>query len=98
MAAACGRTRVILIGFLAIEDLDDALPPETFARLHLPYEAGFLAGKAFVNYRRRGGARLTPLPDFYIGAHAAIAGYRLLTRDVARYRTYFPTVTLMTPR
>jgi predicted nucleic acid-binding protein len=57
-----------------------------------------LIDAAFVNYRRRGGARVTPLPDFYIGAHAAVAGYRLLTRDVARYRTYFPTVILMTPR
>jgi hypothetical protein len=58
---------------------------------------GFLAGKAFLQYRKRGGARLLPLPDFYIGAHAAVRGYRLLTRDAARYRSYFPTVDLVTP-
>lgn len=87
----------VSIGFPTIEELDDALPPETFARMQLPYDAGFLAGKAFVTYRRRGGAKTTPLPDFYIGAHAAISGYRLLTRDGARYRTYFPTLTLITP-
>jgi predicted nucleic acid-binding protein len=87
----------VSIGFATIEELDDALPAEAFARVQLPYEAGFLAGKAFVDYRRRGGARVAPLPDFYIGAHAAISGYRLLTRDAARYRTYFPTVALIAP-
>jgi predicted nucleic acid-binding protein len=88
----------VSVGFSVIEELDDALPVETFARMQLPYDAAFLAGKAFVNYRRRGGAKVTPLPDFYIGAHAAIAGYRLLTRDAARYRTYFPTVALIAPQ
>jgi predicted nucleic acid-binding protein len=68
-----------------------------FIRAELPYEAGFLAGKAFLNYRRRGGGKETPLPDFYIGAHAAIAGYRLLTRDARRYRTYFPSVDIIAP-
>jgi len=87
----------VSIGFAAIEELDDALPPDVFAREPLPYEAGFLAGKAFVAYRRRGGARSVPLPDFYIGAHAAINSHRLLTRDAQRYRTYFPTVRLLTP-
>jgi predicted nucleic acid-binding protein len=87
----------VSIGFGSIEDLDDALPPAVFAREPLPYEAGFLAGKAFVAYRRRGGARSVPLPDFYIGAHAAINNYRMLTRDARRYRTYFPTVQLLTP-
>lgn len=87
----------VSIGFATIEELDDALPAETIVRVQLPYEAGFLAGKAFINYRRRGGARTTPLPDFYIGAHAAIAGFRLLTRDAARYRTYFPTVAVIAP-
>jgi len=87
----------VSIGFAAIEELDDALPPDVFAREPLPYEAGFLAGKAFVAYRRRGGARSVPLPDFYIGAHAAINSHRLLTRDAQRYRTYFPTVQLLTP-
>lgn len=57
-----------------------------------------MAGRAFLGYRRRGGQRRSPLPDFYIGAHAAVRGYRLLTRDVARYRAYFPTVELVAPR
>lgn len=87
----------VSIGFDTIEELDDALPADTFARVPLPYEAGFLAGKAFLNYRRRGGAKVTPLPDFYIGAHAAISGYRLLTRDATRYRTYFPKVSVIAP-
>lgn len=87
----------VSIGFEKIEDLEDALPPELFRREPLPYEAGFLAGKCFVDYRRRGGRRRSPLPDFYIGAHAAIAGYRLLTRDPKRFRTYFPKLQLITP-
>jgi predicted nucleic acid-binding protein len=84
-------------GFDRIEDLDDAVPADDFEREALPYEAGFVAGKAFLAYRRRGGQKRSPLPDFYIGAHAAVRGYRLLTRDVARYRTYFPAVTLIAP-
>lgn len=87
----------VSIGFPTIEELDDALPPEVYLRAGLPYEAAFLAGQAFLGYRQRGGAKTTPLRDFYIGAHAAIAGYRLLTRDAARYRTYFPTVALVAP-
>lgn len=62
-----------------------------------PYEAAFLAGKAYLAYRRRGGSRAAPLADFYIGAHAAVAGLRLLTRDPGRYRTYFPTVEIIAP-
>ena len=85
-------------GFDRIEDLDDAVPADDFRREALPYEAGFLAGKALLAYRRRGGQKRSSLPDFYIGAHAAVRGYRLLTRDVARYRTYFPTVTLIAPQ
>lgn len=84
-------------GFDRIEDLDHALPVADFEREPLPYEAGFVAGKAFLAYRKRGGERRSPLPDFYIGAHAAVRRYRLLTRDVTRYRTYFPTVLLLTP-
>lgn len=84
-------------GFDRIEDLDDAVPADDFRREALPYEAGFLAGKAFLAYRRRGGQKRSPLPDFYIGAHSAVRGYRLLTRDATRYRTYFPTVTLIAP-
>ena len=70
---------------------------DVYRREPLPYEAAFLAGKAFLDYRRRGGTRASPLPDFYIGAHAAVRRYRLLTRDAARYRTYFPTVELIAP-
>lgn len=84
-------------GFERIEDLDDAVPAEDFAREPLPYEAGFVAGKAFLAYRKRGGERRSPLSDFYIGAHAAVRGYQLLTRDSTRYRTYFPTVKLIAP-
>jgi predicted nucleic acid-binding protein len=87
----------VSIGFDRIEDLEDAVPAEDFRREELPFEAGFLAGKAFLSYRRRGGRKRSPLPDFYIGAHSAIRGYRLLTRDAARYRTYFATVTLIAP-
>jgi predicted nucleic acid-binding protein len=87
----------VSVGYPRIEDLEAAVPASLYRREPLPYEAAFLAGKAFLQYRRRRGARLTPLPDFYIGAHAAVAGYRLLTRDAARYRTYFPTVTLISP-
>ncbi|HEY2410287.1 MAG TPA: type II toxin-antitoxin system VapC family toxin [Polyangiaceae bacterium] len=87
----------VSIAYPKIEDVEAALPANVFRRDPLPYEAAFLAGKAFLRYRKRGGARRTPLPDFYIGAHAAVAGFQLLTRDVARYRTYFPTVTLISP-
>ncbi|MHB1537993.1 MAG: type II toxin-antitoxin system VapC family toxin [Solirubrobacteraceae bacterium] len=87
----------ISTGFDKIEALDDAVPASDFERESLPYEAGFLAGKAFLAYRRRGGKRRSPLPDFYIGAHAAIRGYRLLTRDVSRYRTSFPSLEILAP-
>jgi predicted nucleic acid-binding protein len=87
----------VSIRYETIEELEEALPAAVFRREVLPHEAGFLAGKAFLRYRRRGGRRSSPLPDFYIGAHAAVAGYRLLTRDPSRYRTYFPTVDLISP-
>jgi len=87
----------VSVGFERIEELEAALPPELLRREPLPWEAGFLAGKCFVAYRRRGGAGRTPLPDFYIGAHAAVCGYRLLTRDARRYRTYFPSLPLIAP-
>ncbi len=80
-----------------IEDLDRTFPKSSFDREPIPFDAAFLAGKAFAAYRRRGGGKRSPLPDFFIGAHAAIAGYRLLTRDVTRYRTYFPTLELIAP-
>lgn len=88
----------ISIAYSRIEDLEGVVPPQAFRREALSYEAGFLAGKAFLTYRRRGGTRRSPLPDFYVGAHAAIAGYRLLTRDDNRYRSYFPSVQLIAPR
>jgi hypothetical protein len=87
----------VSIGFGRIEELEDALPPDYFVREPLPWDAAFLAAKAFVTYRRRGGIRRAPLPDFYIGAHAAIAGYTLLTRDPRRYRTYFPRLHVTAP-
>ncbi len=80
-----------------IEELDIALPKTMFDREAIPYGAAFLASKAFLSYRRRGGTKRSPLPDFFIGAHAAVAGYRLLTRDVGRYRTYFPKLPLIAP-
>ncbi len=87
----------VSVGFERIEELDEAIPPSFFRRASLPWEAGFLAGKCFLHYKRRGGAQVSPLPDFYIGAHAAVAGMRLLTRDAARYRRYFPKLRVLAP-
>lgn len=87
----------VSVGFPTIEEVEAALPADLYRREDLPYEAAFLAGKCFLRYRRGGGAKRSPLPDFYIGAHAAVAGYRLLTRDAARYRTYFPKLELIAP-
>jgi predicted nucleic acid-binding protein len=87
----------VSIRFARIEDLEEAIPDTVFRRDPLPYDAAFLAGKAFASYRKRGGPRHAPMPDFYIGAHAAVAGFRLLTRDATRYRTYFPSVALIAP-
>jgi predicted nucleic acid-binding protein len=79
------------------DELDRDLPFDDFQREQLPWAAAFLAAKAFAEYRRRGGHRRSPLPDFFIGAHAAVAGLQLLTRDKSRYVTYFPTVKLIIP-
>lgn len=87
----------ISVRFSRIEDLEDALPASEYRRAQLPWEAAFLAAKAFVQYRRAGGSRSSTLPDFFIGAHAAVERLTLLTRDAARYRTYFPTVHLVAP-
>jgi predicted nucleic acid-binding protein len=87
----------VSVRFDRIEELDAALPPTLFRRDELPWEAGFLAGKCFRQYRRRGGARRSPLPDFYVGAHAAVRGHALLTRDGSRYRTYFPRLEVIAP-
>lgn len=81
--------------FDRIEDADRALVD--FERRILPYEAGFLAGKAFLAYRRRGGAKRSPMPDFYVGAHAVVERMRLLTRDATRYRTHFPALEIVAP-
>ncbi len=87
----------VSVAYTRIEELDAALPADTFTRLALPWAAAFLAGKCFLGYRRGGGERRSPLPDFYIGAHAAVAGMRLLTRDASRYRAYLPALVLITP-
>ncbi|GAB6163071.1 type II toxin-antitoxin system VapC family toxin [Desulfothermus naphthae] len=80
----------ISIGFEKIEEVEEALPSDIFIREPLPWEAAFLAGKCFLAYKKRNGKKTSPLPDFYIGAHAAVCRYILLTRDSRRYRTYFP--------
>jgi predicted nucleic acid-binding protein len=87
----------VSVRFRRIENLDDALGHD-FERRPLPWAAAFLAGKSFVSYRRRGGTRTAPLPDFYIGAHAAVEKLALLTRDASRYHHYFPSVRLIAPR
>jgi predicted nucleic acid-binding protein len=83
--------------YATVEALDDALPLEYYKREALPWAAAFLAAKCFEVYRRRGGVKRSPLPDFYIGAHAAVAGLTLLTRDARRYRTYFPKLRIIAP-
>lgn len=84
-------------GFPNVELLNATLSPALVEREDLPWDAAFLAGKAYLSYRRSGGDRRSPLPDFYIGAHAAVKAYRLLSRDAARYRTYFPNLELISP-
>lgn len=106
IAAAVDRGRAVInpliyaevsVGYETIEELDELLPADGYEREPLPYLAGFAAGKAFLRYRHGGGQKRSPMPDFYIGAHAAIAGYRLLTRDVSRYHAYFPTIDIIAP-
>lgn len=87
----------VSINYTTIEALDAALPITLYRRDALPWEAVFLVGKSFLLYRRRGGRRTSPLPDFYIGAHAAIERLTLLTRDPAPYRTYFPKLEILGP-
>jgi predicted nucleic acid-binding protein len=88
----------VSIRFSTVEALEDALPSKDYRREPIPWAAAFLAGKVFLDYRRHKGTKSTTLPDFFIGAHAAVAGLALLTRDVDRYRTYFPTVSLLAPK
>jgi predicted nucleic acid-binding protein len=87
----------ISIGFNRIEDLESAIIGAGFQMLDFPKEALFLAGKAFLKYKKKRGARSSPLPDFFIGAQAAVLNIALITRDVSRYRSYFPTVNLISP-
>ncbi|MFZ0546922.1 MAG: PIN domain-containing protein [Candidatus Promineifilaceae bacterium] len=87
----------VSIGFNRIEELEEVILQAGLQMLDLSREVLFLAGKAFLQYRRNKGTKSSPLPDFYIGAHAAILNIDLITRDVSRYITYFPTVNLITP-
>lgn len=87
----------ISIGFERIEEPESALRPTGFILLDIPKEALFMAGKAFLKYKTRLGKRRFPLHDFFIGAHAAVMELALLTRDARRYRSYFPTVGLISP-
>jgi hypothetical protein len=107
MVSRCMRRGPVLInpvifaevaaGFASLDELNRRLPETSIARESLPFEAAFLAARAFVIYRHKGGPRRSPLPDFYIGAHAAVAGHTLLTRDARRYRHYFPKLPIIAP-
>ena len=88
----------VSVRFARVEDLEDALPPMDYRRADLPWDAAFLAAKAFASYRRRGGSRSSTLPDFFIGAHAAVEDLMLVTRDATRYRSYFPTLRVTAPQ
>ncbi len=88
----------VSISFKNTEDIDVVLPKSMFTRQQIPWEAAFLAGKSFVEYRAMGGKKRSPLPDFFIGAHALTGGMDLVTRDAARYRTYFPKLNVISPK
>lgn len=83
--------------FASAEDMERYVSGSVFRREDLPWDAAYYAGRAYIQYRRNGGSRRSPMPDFYIGAHAAVRGYALLTRDTAHYTTYFPAVRLIAP-
>lgn len=87
----------ISVSYSSLETMESALTESRIVRFSLPWEAAFLAGRCFVDYKQRGGQRRSPMPDFYIGAHALISGMPLLTRDAQRYRSYFPRLRLITP-
>lgn len=104
--AAMSRGRIVInqiiyseasVPYLDAEEFDAILNINRLVKEDIPWRGAFLAGKAFLEYRRRGGVRNQGLPDFFIGAHASVNGYRLLTRDATRYRTYFPEVSLIAP-
>ncbi|MDP2787877.1 MAG: type II toxin-antitoxin system VapC family toxin [Pseudomonadota bacterium] len=86
----------ISIAYASPADLDRVLARLTIGRHDVPWAAAFLAGQAFLQYRRQGGQKTAPLPDFYIGADAQISGFTLITRDARRYRSYFPALNLLT--
>jgi len=87
----------ISMSFSTLEALDDVVVTMALELREIPRPALFLAAKAYAQYRRRGGTKLQVLPDFFIGAHAAVEGWPLLTRDASRFRTYFPTLDIVTP-
>jgi predicted nucleic acid-binding protein len=87
----------VSIRYSSIEEFEAVLSGTWLEREAIPFEAAFLAGKCFLNYRKRGGSKTSTLPDFLIGAHAAVSGYSLITRDAPRYRTYFPKLVLISP-
>ena len=87
----------VSVGFERIEEFESAIQVAAFQILEIPKEALFLAGKVFLQYKKNKGTKLSPLPDFYIGAQAAVLNLGLITRDEGRYRTYFPTINLITP-
>jgi predicted nucleic acid-binding protein len=88
----------VSIGFERIEEIESALGSAGFVLIEIPKEALFLAGKVFLKYRKRRGSRRSPLPDFFIGAHTAVMELALLTRNARRYRFYFPSVRLTSPK
>jgi predicted nucleic acid-binding protein len=85
------------LSFSTLEALDRAVATMKLMLREIPRPALFLAGKAYAQYRRRGGSRAQVLPDFFIGAHAAVEGWPLLTRDASRFRTYFPSLDVVAP-
>ena len=87
----------VSLSFSTIEALDDVVGTLALELREIPRPALFLAAKAFAQYRRRGGSKLQVLPDFFIGAHAALEGWPLLTRDARRFKTYFPTLEVLAP-
>lgn len=87
----------VSIGFKKIEELEEILPDSIFKKEPLPWEAAFLAGKMFLKYRKSGGQRTLPLPDFFIGAHAVIENFTLLTRDSKRFKYYYPHLKIISP-
>ena|SRR3989338_1099017 len=87
----------VSVGFKKIEELEAVISQTFFKRTPLPWEAAFLAGKVFFQYRRSGGQRALPLPDFFIGAHAVIENFYLLTRDTKRFQHYYPTLQILSP-